>query len=160
MDEVQQGLRYLFQTDSPYTLCASGTGHAGMEMVIANLLEPGEKIVVGNNGIWVRRPATRSLPVSSAQQPVAMLHPLWCGDRNLSASCLTADGDACWCLLQGSRVCDMAGRFAAEVVDLQTEAGTSFSLETLTAAVEQHKPAVLFLVQGESSTGVHQSLAG
>ncbi len=24
MDEVQQGLRYLFQTDSKYTLCASG----------------------------------------------------------------------------------------------------------------------------------------
>lgn len=53
MDEVQQGLRYLFQSDTKYTLCASGTGHAGMEMAIANLLEPGEKIVVGNNGIWV-----------------------------------------------------------------------------------------------------------
>ena len=53
MDEVQQGLRYLFQTDTKYTLCASGTGHAGMEMAIANLLEPGDKIVVGNNGIWV-----------------------------------------------------------------------------------------------------------
>jgi len=24
-----------------------------MEMCIANLIEPGEKIVVGNNGIWV-----------------------------------------------------------------------------------------------------------
>jgi alanine-glyoxylate transaminase/serine-glyoxylate transaminase/serine-pyruvate transaminase len=32
MDEIQQGLRYLFQTDSPYTLCVSGTGHAGMEV--------------------------------------------------------------------------------------------------------------------------------
>lgn len=54
----------------------------------------------------------------------------------------------------------MAGRFGAKVVDLKTAPGTSFSLETLKAAVEQHKPAVLFLVQGESSTGVHQSLAG
>ena len=54
----------------------------------------------------------------------------------------------------------MAGRFGAEVVNLQTEAGKSFSLAELTAAVEQHKPAVLFLCQGESSTGVHQSLAG
>ncbi|KAI3429701.1 hypothetical protein D9Q98_005786 [Chlorella vulgaris] len=112
MDEVQQGLRYLFQSDTKYTLCASGTGHAGMEMAIANLLEPGEKIVVGNNGIW------------------------------------------------GTRVCDMADRFGAEVVNLQTAAGTSFSLAELTAALEQHKPAVLFLCQGESSTGVHQSLAG
>lgn len=32
MDEIQKGLRYLFQTDSPYTLCISGTGHAGMEV--------------------------------------------------------------------------------------------------------------------------------
>jgi alanine-glyoxylate transaminase/serine-glyoxylate transaminase/serine-pyruvate transaminase len=54
MDEVQQGLRYLFQTDSKYTLCASGTGHSGMEMAIANLVERGETVVVGNNGIWVR----------------------------------------------------------------------------------------------------------
>ena len=42
-----------------YTLCASGTGHSGMEMCIANLLEPGEKIVVGNNGIWVSGAALR-----------------------------------------------------------------------------------------------------
>jgi len=54
MDEVQQGLRYLFQTSSPYTLCVSGTGHAGMEACIANLVEPGETVVVGNKGIWVR----------------------------------------------------------------------------------------------------------
>lgn len=50
-----QGLRYVFQTDSKYTLAVSGTGHAGMEAVIANLLEPGETIVVGNSGIWGTR---------------------------------------------------------------------------------------------------------
>lgn len=55
MDEIQQGLRYVFQTDSPYTLLVSGTGHAGMEACIANLIEPGEKIVVGNKGIWGAR---------------------------------------------------------------------------------------------------------
>lgn len=32
MDEIQSGLRYLFQTDSPYALLVSGTGHAGMEV--------------------------------------------------------------------------------------------------------------------------------
>jgi alanine-glyoxylate transaminase/serine-glyoxylate transaminase/serine-pyruvate transaminase len=45
----------MFQTESPYTLMISGTGHAGMEAAIANLLEPGEKIVVGVNGIWGER---------------------------------------------------------------------------------------------------------
>jgi hypothetical protein len=55
MDEIQQGLRYLFQTDSKYTLVVSGTGHAGMEAVIANLIAPGETIVVANSGIWGER---------------------------------------------------------------------------------------------------------
>lgn len=112
MDEVRQGLQYIFQTDSPYTLCVSGTGHAGMEAAIANLVEPGETVVVGNKGIW------------------------------------------------GSRVCDMADRFGAKVIDLKKEAGKTFSYDELKQAVETHKPAVLFLCQGESSTGVHQSLAG
>ena len=51
MDEIQQGLRYLFQTKSPYTLAVSGTGHAGMEACIANLVEPGETVIVGNKGM-------------------------------------------------------------------------------------------------------------
>lgn len=42
--------RYVFQTDTKYTLCMSGTGHAGMEASIANLVEPGETVVVGNKG--------------------------------------------------------------------------------------------------------------
>lgn len=53
--EIQQGLRYVFQTSSKHVLMVSGTGHAGMEACIANLLEPGETIVVGNNGIWGAR---------------------------------------------------------------------------------------------------------
>jgi hypothetical protein len=55
MDEIQKGLKYLFQTESPYTCLISGTGHAGMEAVVANLLEPGDKVVVGVSGIWGER---------------------------------------------------------------------------------------------------------
>lgn len=55
MDEIQGGLKYLFQTDLGNTLLISGTGHAGMEAAIANCIEPGEKIIVGNNGIWGMR---------------------------------------------------------------------------------------------------------
>ena len=75
MDEVQEGLRYLFQTASNYTLCASGTGHAGMEMAIANLVEPGDKVLVGVNGIWVRSLST------SPCRPSRLAHPF-------PASCL------------------------------------------------------------------------
>lgn len=58
--DMSEGLRYAFQTDSKYTLMVSGTGHAGMEAAIANLLEPGEKIIVGNAGIWGERVADLS----------------------------------------------------------------------------------------------------
>lgn len=60
LQEISDGLRYALQTDSKYTLMVSGTGHAGMEAAIANLLEPGEKIIVGNAGIWGERVADLS----------------------------------------------------------------------------------------------------
>ena len=53
--EIQEGLRYVFQTKSKYVLLVAGSGHAGMEAAIANLLEPGETIVVGNKGVWGQR---------------------------------------------------------------------------------------------------------
>lgn len=57
------------------------------------------------------------------------------------------------------RGCDCTGGCipaAADVIELKTPAGTTFSYETLKAALTQHKPKVLFLCQGESSTGTHQ----
>ena len=50
MDEIKAGLQYAFQTESKYTLLISGTGHAGMELCLANMLEPGQKVIIGNNG--------------------------------------------------------------------------------------------------------------
>jgi alanine-glyoxylate transaminase / serine-glyoxylate transaminase / serine-pyruvate transaminase len=84
----------------------SGTGHAGMEASIANLVEPGETVLVGNKGIW------------------------------------------------GARVADLAGRYGANVVELKTGGEPrAFTLQEITAAVKKHKPALLFLCQGESSMG-------
>ena len=84
----------------------SGTGHAGMEACIANLVEPGETVLVGNKGIW------------------------------------------------GMRVADLAGRYGAKVVEMTVGGeARAFSLDEITKAVEKHKPALLFLCQGESSMG-------
>ena len=52
MDEVQTMLRQLFQTENSLTFAVSGTGSAGMETCIANLIEPGDKIVIGVNGVF------------------------------------------------------------------------------------------------------------
>jgi alanine-glyoxylate transaminase/serine-glyoxylate transaminase/serine-pyruvate transaminase len=113
MDEIRAGLRYLFQTSSPATCLISGTGHAGMEACIANLVEPGDTILIGNSGIW------------------------------------------------GDRVADMAARFGATVETIKPAAlGAAIDPAAVVDAIAATKPALVFLVQGESSTGVHQSLAG
>ena len=144
MDEIRQGLSWLFQTSSKATCLVSGTGHAGMrvfflsyfvfvfifafvfsnkrtypaslqrqmEAVVANLLEPGDSILVGTSGIW------------------------------------------------GERVSDMASRFGARVSQLAPDAprGGSIPVAKIVEAIGREKPTVVFLVQGESSTGVHQNL--
>ncbi len=55
MDEVQRQLRWLFGTDNAFTIPISGTGSAAMEAVIVNLVEPGDSVVVGVNGIFGTR---------------------------------------------------------------------------------------------------------
>jgi alanine-glyoxylate transaminase/serine-glyoxylate transaminase/serine-pyruvate transaminase len=55
MDDVQAGLRRLFQTDNDFTLPLSATGSAGMEACLVNLLEPGDGIVVGIAGVFGER---------------------------------------------------------------------------------------------------------
>lgn len=112
MDDIKAGVQYAFQTNNPMTLALSATGHAAMECVMVNMLEPGTTILVANNGIW------------------------------------------------GQRSQDMANRQGAEVKEVTTPAGTNFSLSTLEAAVEKHKPDILFITHGESSTGVVQPLEG
>jgi alanine-glyoxylate transaminase/serine-glyoxylate transaminase/serine-pyruvate transaminase len=57
MDETQRLLKYLFQTENPFTIPVSGTGSAGMETCFVNLVEPGEEVVVCINGVFGMRMA-------------------------------------------------------------------------------------------------------
>lgn len=52
MDETQTMLRQVFRTQNRLTLAVSGTGSAGMEAVVANLIEPGDKMIVCVNGVF------------------------------------------------------------------------------------------------------------
>jgi alanine-glyoxylate transaminase / serine-glyoxylate transaminase / serine-pyruvate transaminase len=52
MDETQDLLRYVFQTENRLTLAISGTGSAGMETVVVNLIEPGNRMLVCINGVF------------------------------------------------------------------------------------------------------------
>jgi alanine-glyoxylate transaminase/serine-glyoxylate transaminase/serine-pyruvate transaminase len=52
MDDVRARLREVFRTRNELTLAMSGTGSAGMETVIVNLVEPGDRVVVAINGVF------------------------------------------------------------------------------------------------------------
>ncbi|HHL70919.1 MAG TPA: aminotransferase class V-fold PLP-dependent enzyme, partial [Bacteroidetes bacterium] len=55
MADIQELLRYAWQTDNDMTIPVSGTGSAAMEATVANLLEPGDRIVIGINGYFGTR---------------------------------------------------------------------------------------------------------
>ena len=55
MNEVQEMLRYAWQTDNRFTIPVSGTGSAAMEATIANTVETGETVVVGVIGYFGKR---------------------------------------------------------------------------------------------------------
>lgn len=112
MEDVKSMLRYTWQTENSFTIPVSGTGSAAMEACMANLVVPGDKVLIGVNGYF------------------------------------------------GLRLVDMAERYGAEVVTMETPWGTVFSFDTIKAAIETHKPAVCALVHAETSTGAAQPLEG
>ena len=57
MNGLQEMLRALFKTKNPMTMAISGTGSAGMEAAVVNLIEPGDCAVVCVNGVFGGRMA-------------------------------------------------------------------------------------------------------
>lgn len=112
MDEVQDLLRYTWQTTNSLTYAVAGTGSAAMEATIANAVEPGDRVLVAVKGYF------------------------------------------------GHRLVDMAQRYGADVVTINRPWGEAFTLEEITTALEQYRPAVLAIVHAETSTGVRQPLEG
>ncbi|MEJ2591525.1 MAG: alanine--glyoxylate aminotransferase family protein [Candidatus Thiodiazotropha sp.] len=52
MEETKALLQYAFQTDNALTMPVSAPGSAGMETCFVNLLEPGDKAIVCQNGVF------------------------------------------------------------------------------------------------------------
>ena len=55
--ETAGQLRGLFGTENELTLAVTGTGFSGMESCLANLIEPGDTMLVGVNGFFGMRMA-------------------------------------------------------------------------------------------------------
>ena len=55
LDETCDRLRHVFGTQNALTLPISGTGSAGMEAAFVNLVEPGDSVIIGVNGVFGER---------------------------------------------------------------------------------------------------------
>lgn len=52
MEELKSLLRYVYQTDNALTFPVSGPGSVGMEYCFVNMVAPGDKVIVGRNGVF------------------------------------------------------------------------------------------------------------
>jgi len=57
LNEIHELLQYTFQTHNELTFAVSGTGSAGMETCVVNLIEPGDPMLVCVNGVFGKRMA-------------------------------------------------------------------------------------------------------
>ncbi len=57
MEDNKKMLRWIFQTENELTFPVSGTGSAGMETCLVNLMEEGDGVLVGVNGVFGTRMA-------------------------------------------------------------------------------------------------------
>ena len=57
MEEIKAMLRAVFLTKNELTFPVSGTGSAGMEFCFVNLIEPGDEVIIGVNGVFGNRMA-------------------------------------------------------------------------------------------------------
>jgi len=55
MEEIKTMLRQVFLTHNGMTFPVSGTGSAGMEFCFVNLIEPGDEVIIGVNGVFGTR---------------------------------------------------------------------------------------------------------
>lgn len=111
MSETADLLREAFVTEHGATLPMSGTGSAGMDAMVDNFVDPGDRVVCGVHGLF------------------------------------------------GERMADALARRGAEVVRVEAPWGRAVPLELLLEAAREGLDA-LFVVHGETSTGVAQPLDG
>lgn len=112
MNEVQDMLRTVFQTENRLTVPISGTGSAAMEASLCNLIEPGDSVLIGVCGYF------------------------------------------------GERLCDMAGRYGAEVRRIERQPGEVLSIDEFARELRAKPAKVVAIVHAETSTGVLQPLDG
>src|SRR5690606_7763256 len=133
MNEVMRDLRYVFGTENQLTFPMSGTGSAGMETVLVNLLEPGDHALICVNGVF----GTRMCDIAErAGARVTRVDAPW------GAPIDPADVKAA---LERDRV-DLVA-----IVHAETSTGVLQPLEEIAQMVREH--GALFVVDAVTSLG-------
>ncbi len=133
MDESMAMLREVFQTQNRLALPMSGTGSAGMETCFVNLIEPGDAVLVGVNGVF----GTRMVDVAErCGADVDKVEAEW-GTALDAAQFRTAFGKKRYKLVA--------------VVHAETSTGVLQPLEDIARLVREHD--ALFLVDTVTSLG-------
>ncbi len=134
MDEIQKTLRWLFRTNNALTLPISGTGSAAMEAAIVNLIEPGDSVIVGVNGVFGTRMA--SMVERCGGQAIRVEVP-W--------------GHSIHPELIEQQLDTHKSVKAVTIVHAETSTGTLQPLEPIGQLCQQHK--ALFIVDAVTSLG-------
>jgi len=134
MDDTSRLLRRLFRTENRLTMAISGTGSAGMEACVVNLVEPGDEMVVCVNGVFGGR--MRDV----AERCGATVHPVevpW-GE--------TFEPSAIEAALEAHPQTKVVG-----IVHAETSTGAHQPLEEISELV--HRAGALLLVDAVTSLG-------
>jgi len=134
MSETIDLLREALQTENRATLPISGTGSAGMEALVANFVDPGDRVVCGVNGLFGERMADE---LGRAGAEVVRVEAEW------------GRAMACERLVAAAR----EGLDAMVVVHGETSTGVVQPLDGLADACREHD--ALLLVDCVTSLGGH-----
>ena len=136
MNETNALLREAFQTENTATFPVSGTGSAGMEALVANFVDPGDRVICGVNGLFGARMADE---LARAGADVVQVKAQW--DRAIAQEQLIEASGA-------------GGRFdAIVVVHGETSTGVAQPLDGLADYCHEHD--ALLLVDCVTSLGGH-----
>ncbi|NQT20677.1 MAG: alanine--glyoxylate aminotransferase family protein [Planctomycetes bacterium] len=134
LNDIRDMLQAIFQTKNKLTLAVSGTGSAGMETCVVNLIEPGDKMLVCVNGVFGKRMTDVA---ERAGAEVATIDVPW-------GRVFTAE--------QVERAMKRSGPFkVVGIVHAETSTGAAQPIEPISRVV--HEAGALLLVDTVTSLG-------
>lgn len=130
-DQLAAMLRQLFRTSNRLTYAVSGTGSAGMETAVVNLVEPGDTVIVGVNGVFGGRLADcarrAGAEVVALEEPWGRIVP-----PERVASAIRAHPDARFVALVHAETSTGAHQPLEEVGALLADTDTLFLVDSVT----------------------------